>query len=172
MSTVPTGWSYNPASAAQRWRTGLLALAGLGLSAGVLLMGRGVPSVLALLFGSGELGALAERPEAGANVLGWGLGLLLVLAGDWRRWSTAPRLVLVLGVVSVCLAALNLGLLTAGLILLPQLEWVYGVWALLSLLFIGAVQAEVLASLQYLKRTAPPAEQMWRWFAGGAPAGE
>ena len=160
---APPGWSYNPASWAQRLPIIGAAAVGFVIAGYLALCQAGVfESVWDPVFGSGSAVVLnswvakgAERylgvSDAALGALGYLCDAVAGVIGGTRRWRTMPWVVLLFGVLVGPLGAVSIALV----ILQPFVGgWCFLclVTAFISVLMIGPAMDEVLASLQHLRR--------------------
>lgn len=179
-ATIPRGWSYNPSSWSQRIPVIATCVVGYAIAAYLASFQLGyIATVFDPVFGDGALSVLTSDVARAFPVSDAGLGaaiflvdLVLVSAGDERRWRTLPWLVLALGVLVV-----PVGLASIGLVVLQPL--VVGAWcswcllaAIASLVMIPLVIDEVAATLQLLRRTRREGRAwsrvLWRGERDGA----
>ncbi len=171
---IPPGWSYNPASWAQRLPIVGLALLGFAIAGYLSLYQMGVfATVWEPFFGAGSrkilnsgVSRILPVPDAVLGALSYLADAVAGIIGGRARWRTMPWIVVLFG--------LAVGPLGAVSILLVVLQPVmFSAWctlclssALVSVLMIGPAMDEVLASLQYLKRERDSGRSLWRAFWG------
>jgi hypothetical protein len=174
---LPPGWSYNPSDWAARLPVVALALTGFGIATYLGLYQLGAfPGVWEPFFGDGSYGILKESNIAHLlpvpdGVLGAAVYLLdatAVSVGGRVRWRTMPWIVLLLGIFA---AGLGLGGVLLA-IFQPVLFHAYCTLCLASaacsILMVGFVMAEVLATLQFLKRERERGHSAWRALWGNS----
>jgi hypothetical protein len=173
-SSTPPGWTANPSS--WRDRVPLIALALLGFAiAGYLTLFQlqVLGSVWDPFFGAGSITILRSSvsrllpiPDAALGALGYLVDAVAGTVGGSARWRTMPWIVLLFGLSVGPLGA-------ASVVLVIAQPVVFGAWctlclasAAVSLAMIGPAMDEVLASLQYLRRTHDRGRSAWRAFWG------
>lgn len=176
---LPPGWSYNPSRFAERLPVLLIALLACGIATYLTLYQVHVlSSVWEPFFGNGSTRILRESaiarfmarytsiPDASLGAFGYLVEVLTDGFGGDDRWRRRPWVVLLLGLTAA-------GLAFAGVILVIS-QWVFfGAYCTLcmvvatcSVLMVGFVMDEVLATLQYLKRTSNLGHSVWRTLWG------
>src|SRR5687768_5441314 len=163
---IPPGWSYNPASWSQRLPIIVLAVVGF-LIAGYLALYQlreQVPLVMTVwepFFGRGSevilsswVSELLPVSDAALGALGYLADAVTGAIGGTRRWRTMPWLVVLFGILVGPLGAVSVLLVILQPVLFDSWCTLCLVTAAISVLMIGPVMDEVLASLQYLTREA------------------
>lgn len=178
---IPPGWSYNPASWAQR--APIIALGLFGFFASRYMAGyqlEHIGSVWDPFFGDGTARVLTSEvsrafpvPDAGLGATIYLLEVLMTAMGDGRRWRTMPWMVLLFAVLVV-----PLGVTSIVLVILQPIG--VGTWCTLCLLSAVAMLLavplaldEVVAMGQFLVRTKREGKSVWRafWLGGDVPEG-
>jgi uncharacterized membrane protein len=178
---LPPGWSYDPSSWSERLP--LVAVACLGLAAAGYLSlyqfgvirhawdpfftspdpryANGTERIL-----NSWVSRTLPVPDAFLGALGYLADAASGLVGGRGRWRTMPWIVLLFGLFVGPLGAVSVLLVIAQPVL-------FGAWcmfclvsAAVSVAMIGPAMDEVLASLQYLRRTRDRGESVWRAFWG------
>lgn len=175
-SSIPPGWSYNPATWGQRIPIVILALIGTGIASYLAAYQvRLVETIWEPFFGHGSVTILNSPvshilpiPDAALGAMGYFLDVVAGIIGGPRRWRTMPWIVVVFG-----LAVGPLGLISIVLVILQPV--LFDAWctlclasAVISVLMIGPAMDEFLASLQHLKRVKARGGSVWRAFWGKA----
>ncbi|QDV33417.1 vitamin K epoxide reductase family protein [Tautonia plasticadhaerens] len=177
---IPPGWSYNPASWAQRLPIVAAAILGFAIAGYLSAFQFGwIGSVWEPFFGDGsreildsKISRLLPIPDAALGALGYLADAVAGLIGGRRRWRTMPWIVVSFGILVGPLGAVSVALV----ILQPTM---FGEWctlclatAAISVVMIGPAMDEVLASCQYLRRVYDRGGPFWGAFwglsAGGA----
>jgi hypothetical protein len=174
-SEIPPGWSYNPSGWRERSPVLALALTGFGIATYLGLYQLGVVQVVwEPFFGDGSRRVLKESsiahllpvPDAILGAAVYLLDAAVGAVGGGARWRTMPWIVLVLGLVAV-------GLTLSGVLLAifqPVLFHAYCTLCLASaacsILMVGYVLAEVLATLQFLKLKRDQGNSAWQALWG------
>ena len=175
-TAVPSGWSYNPSTAAQRAPIIALGLFGFFVSRYMAAYQLGyIDFVWDPVFGTGTVRILDSRVSAAFPVSDAGLGAvayatesLMGFMGDRRRWRTMPWMVTFFGIVVIPLGFVQILLV----ILQPVLV---GTWCTLCLLsafgmlwMIALSFDEVVAMMQLLKRRMREGTSLWHafWMGG------
>ena len=172
---LPPGWDYNPSAWPHRLPVLGLAVAGCAIATYLTLFQVAVlGSVWEPFFGNGSEYLLKQSPvahflplpDASLGAFVYLCEAVADLLGGPSRWRTAPWAVLLLGLI-----ACSLGLAGVALALgQPLLAGTYCTLCLgsaaCSVLGVGPVMNEVLATLQHLQRSQPPAAP------GGRPSGD
>lgn len=171
---IPPGWDYNPASWSQRMPIIVLAVIGFGVATYLsLYQFRILSSVWEPFFGNGSIKILNSPvshvlpiPDAAMGALGYLADAAGGIIGGTRRWKTMPWIVVFFGI-----AVGPLGLVSVMLVVFQPV--LFDAWctlclltAFISVVMIGPSMDEVLASLQYLKRTKESGKSLWRAFWG------
>jgi hypothetical protein len=178
---APPGWSYNPSAWSQR--AGIIALALVQFFIARHLAAYQLRHIAAPwdpFFGDGTRRVLDSDVSKAFPVSDAGLGaytyLLEALAGflgGTRRWRTMPWAVVLFGVLVV-----PVGVVSIVLVVLQPLA--VGAWcslclvtALLTVFMIAPAVDEVLATVQFLRRSRREG-RFWRtfWRGGGEPVTE
>jgi hypothetical protein len=164
----PPGWDTNPSSSRQRVPLIGMALLGFMLS---LVVGLSRFGVVAdpwdPFFGSGSRG-VSELPlvYAALGAAGFLSAAVAGAIGGGRRWQALPWVVVLFGLLAVLLAAGSV----LRVILEPVLFDAWSTWSLLTalvaVLMLGPAMAEVLASLQFLKRVRAQGGSAWKALWG------
>ncbi len=173
-SDTPPGWDTNPSSFRQRVPIVVLALGAFVAAMHLALFQLGVlERPFEPFFGEGSRRVLESRvsrlfptPDAALGAAVYLIGAACGAIGGRRRWQTMPWLVILFGLFVGPLGAFSVLLV----ILQPVL---FHAWctsclltALLAVLMIGPAMAEVLASLQFLKRVRSQGKSAWKAFCG------
>jgi hypothetical protein len=177
---VPPGWSYNPSSWHQRAPMIGLALLGWLVSRALAARQLGyVPSAWEPFFGPGTERVLTSDvshawpiSDAGLGAFAYTFEMLMGCMGATTRWRTMPWMVTFFFILVV-----PLGLTHIVLVVLQPL--VVGSWctlclaaAFLMLLMIPLAVDEVVATTQFLRRTARSGRPLWRTFWVGGTLDE
>lgn len=175
-ATVPSGWSYNPSTAAQRAPLIALGLFGFFVSRYMAAYQLGhIDFVWDPFFGDGTVQILDSRVSAAFPVSDAGLGAvayaiegLMGFMGDKSRWRTMPWMVSFFGIVVI-----PLGFAQVLLVIFQPL--LVGTWCTLCLLsafgmlwMISLSVDEVVAMMQLLKRRMSEGVSLWHafWMGG------
>jgi hypothetical protein len=168
--TIPPGWSYNPSSGPQRLPIAVLVFFCWTISRYLAAYQLGyidtiwdpffVPGTKAVI--ESAISKSFPVSDAGMGALAYTIEFFSTCQGGKARWRTAPWLVLIFGILVI-----PVGLISMTLIILQPVA--VGTWCTLCLataacMLIAVPFAidEVIASLQFLKRTG------WRnLFRGG-----
>lgn len=171
---IPPGWSYNPASWAQRLPIVGLAILGLAIATYLgLFQLKVVSTVWEPFFGNGSQKILTSAtskilpvPDAILGAFGYLVDAVAGIVGGIRRWRTMPWIVILFGVMVG-----PLGMISVLLVVLQPV--LYDAWctlclasAVVSVLMIGPAMDEMLASLQYMKRVKDANGSLWKAFWG------
>ena len=171
---IPPGWSYNPATWAQRLPIIGLALLGFAIASYLgLFQLKVIPVVWEPFFGQDSQKILTSGvsrvlpiPDALLGAFSYLLDALAGIIGSIRRWRTMPWIVILFG-----LLVGPLGMVSILLVVLQPV--VYDAWctlclasATISVLMIGPAMDEMLASLQYMRRVKDAGESVWKALWG------
>jgi uncharacterized membrane protein len=168
---VPPGWTYNPSEWSRRLPVLLLALAGCGIATYLALYQVGViASVWEPFFGKGSslilrqssIAHLLPVPDAALGAVAYLLEAIADRVGGRSRWRTMPWVVLLLG-----LLAGGMGLVAVLLVIFQPV--LFGAFCTLclasaacSVLILGMVADEVLASWRHLTREHARGRSWWQ----------
>lgn len=171
---LPPGWSYNPSSWGQRIPLVIVALIGF-IIAGYLSMYqlKWIDDVWEPFFGDGSkkilnspVSTLLPIPDALLGAFGYVVDALAGIIGGVRRWKTMPWMVVIFGVFVG-----PLGLISVLLVILQPV--MFQAWCTLCLLsavasvvIIGPAMDELLASLQFMRRSKRAGYSLWKSFWG------
>jgi uncharacterized membrane protein len=172
---IPPGWSYNPSAWSERWPVLALALAGCGIATYLTLYQVHILStVWEPFFGNGStlilrksaIAHLLPVPDASLGAFVYFLDVVADSIGGHDRWRSKPWAVLLLGLIST-------GLGFVGVLLAIFQPVLFGAYctlclgsAICSVLMVGAVLDEVLASLQHLARQHARGVSWWHALLG------
>lgn len=179
-TTVPPGWTYNPSSWVQRLPIVLLALVGFFLARYLAAYQLGhVATVWEPFFGDGTVRILESEvsrafPVSDAGLGAWSylLDALAGLLGGRRRWRTMPWMVLLFGFFII-----PPGVTSIVLVILQPIG--VGAWctvclitAVVMLAMVPPALDEVIATVQFLRRTRREGGRFWRalWRGEGSTA--
>lgn len=176
-SDTPPGWSYNPSSWSERlWIVGVAVL-GLAVSAYLALYQIGaVEQVWDPWFESGSetvlnsfLSHLLPIPDAALGAFAYALDAMTGVIGGQTRWRTMPWIVILFGIAVGPLGLVSVFLVISQPVLLHAWCTLCLFSGLISLIMIGPAMDEVLASLQFLRRSREQNRSVWDTFwHGGA----
>ncbi len=174
--TVPPGWRENPSSWAQRLPIVAVALAGVAVAGYLSLYQLDiVASVWEPFFGDGSRTILNSRvshllpvPDALLGMFGYLADAVAGVIGGTRRWRTMPWIVVLFGIAVGPLGAVSVTLVILQPVLFDSFCTLCLASAVISLVMIPFAIDEVLASLQFLKRTRGQGGSVWRAFWGTA----
>jgi uncharacterized membrane protein len=171
---IPPGWSSNPS--AWKKRIPLIGIAFLGLLiAGYLSLYqlKIVGTIWDPFFGEGSkkilTGGISQYlpfPDALLGALGYGADLFAGTIGDTQRWRTKPWIVVFFGMIVLMLGLVSLMLMIFQPVLFNAWCTLCLASAACSIILIGPVMEEFLASLQYLKRVKTSDLPFWKIFWG------
>ncbi|MFB6165943.1 MAG: vitamin K epoxide reductase family protein [Haloarculaceae archaeon] len=173
---VPSGWSYNPSTAAQRAPIIALGLFGFFVSRYMAAYQLGyIDAVWDPVFGDGtrqiltsQVSAAFPVSDAGLGAVAYALESLMGFMGDETRWRTMPWMVTFFGVVVIPLGFVQVLLVISQPLLV-------GTWCTLCLLsafgmlwMIALSFDEVVAMAQLLRRRTSEGASLWRafWMGG------
>ena len=175
-SDLPPGWTYNPSRWSERLPVLVLALTGFGIAAYLGMYQWGAfPFVWEPFFGDGSHRILKESslahllpvPDAVIGAVVYLLDATAGAIGGRARWRTLPWIVLLNGLIAS-------GLGFGGMLLAifqPVLFHAYCTLclasAVCSIAMVGPVMAEVLVTLQFLKRERDRDRSLWCAVCGG-----
>ncbi|GAA0260042.1 vitamin K epoxide reductase family protein [Haladaptatus pallidirubidus] len=175
-AAVPSGWSYNPSTAAQRAPIIALGLFGFFISRYMAAFQLGyINFAWDPVFGTGTMQILNSRvseafpvSDAGLGAVAYALESLMGFMGDKSRWRTMPWMVTFFGIVVIPLGFVQILLVIFQPILV-------GTWCTLCLLsafgmlwMISLSIDEVVAMMQLLKRRMTEGVSLWHafWMGG------
>ncbi len=157
---IPPGWSHDPSAWSERGPIIVLALAGAGIATYLAMWQYDViDGVWEPFFGDGSRRILDSPLSNVLPISDGALGAIGYLAdavagsiGGRRRWATMPWIVVLFAILVG-----PVGLVSVGLVISQPI--LYGEWctlclasAVVSVLMIGPVMDEALATLQHIRR--------------------
>lgn len=170
----PPRWSYNPSAWSQRIPLIIIAMIGFFI-AGYLSMYqlKWIDDVWEPFFGDGSrkildshISKILPVPDALLGAFSYLVDAVAGIIGGVRRWKTMPWIVVVFG-----LFVGPLGLISVLLVVLQPV--MFSAWctlclvsAVCSVVMIGPAMDELLASLQYMKRSKKAGHSLWKTFWG------
>lgn len=172
---VPPGWSYNPSSWAQRSILIALGFAGFIVSRYLAAFQMGyIGEIWDPFFGEGSRLVLHSDmskslfiSDAGLGALAYTFEFLMGWMGSPSRWRTMPWMVTIFGILVI-----PLGLVHIFLVISQPL--VVGYWctfcllaALIMLPMIPLEVDEVVAMLQFMKKSKKAGKSLWKTFWKG-----
>lgn len=177
---IPPGWTYNPSSWHQRIPIIFFAIVGWFLArylASYQL--HYIKSVFDPFFGLGTQKVITSMisedfpvSDAGLGALAYSLEAIMGAKGGPRRWHTMPWLVLIFGILVV-----PVGFVSIMLVMLQPIA--VGAWcgvclviATCMLIMLALSVDEVIASLQFLKRSKAEGKPFWRTLFCGSTSTE
>ncbi|WP_408959560.1 vitamin K epoxide reductase family protein [Natrinema sp. 74] len=180
--TVPSGWTYNPSTRAQRAPLIALGIFGFFASWYMAAFQLGyIGSVWDPIYGSGTEQILTSRvskafpvSDAGLGAVAYSVEALMGFMGDRRRWRTMPWMVAFFGVVVI-----PLGFMQVLLVIMQPI--MVGTWCTLCLLsafgmlwMISLTVDEVVAMGQFVVRLMRQGDSLWTafWMGGKLPEDE
>ena len=175
-ATVPSGWSYNPSTAAQRAPLIALGLFGFFVSRYMAAYQLGhIDFAWDPVFGNGTVQVLDSQvsqafpiSDAGLGAVAYAIEALMGFMGAKGRWRTMPWMVSFFGIVVI-----PLGFVQVLLVILQPIA--VGAWCTLCLLsafgmlwMIALTVDEVVAMGQFLKRRTNEGVSLWHafWMGG------
>lgn len=171
---IPPGWSYNPATWAQRLPIVVLALVGLAIATYLSLFQLNVVATIwEPFFGNGSRKILTSGvskilpvPDAVLGGMGYLVDALAGVIGGTKRWRTMPWIVIAFGVLVGPLGAISILLVALQPVLYDSWCTLCLCTALISVIMIGPTMDEMLASLQYMRRVKDARISLWKAFWG------
>jgi uncharacterized membrane protein len=172
--SVPPGWDSNPSS----WnkRMPLIGIAFIGfLIAGYLSLYqlKIVENIWDPFFGEGSkkilTGGISQYlpfPDALLGAMGYAADLIAGSVGDAQRWRTKPWIVIFFGLIVLLLGLVSLMLMIFQPVLFNAWCTLCLTSAACSIILVGPVMEEFLATLQYLKRVKTSNLSFWKIFWG------
>lgn len=169
---VPAGWSYNPSSWPQRLPIMTLAFLGFLLARYLAAFQLGhIPEVWDPFFGDGSERILKSDVSKAFPVSDGGLGamsyLMDVIAaaiGDRNRWRTMPWMVILFGVFIVPTGVTSITLVMLQPIAVNAWCTICLVTAFIMLVMVPPAVDEVVATVQFLRRSVKSGRPFWRTF--------
>ena len=173
---VPSGWSYNPSTAAQRAPIIALGIFGFIVSRYMAAYQLGyIDYVWDPIFGNGTVQILDSQiskafpvSDAGLGAVAYAIEALMGFMGDKSRWRTMPWMVTFFGIVVIPLGFVQILLVISQPILVGAwctfcLLSAFGMLWMISLSF-----DEVVAMMQLLKRRTSEDVSLWHafWMGG------
>lgn len=173
---IPPGWTYNPSSWHQRTPVIFFAMVGWFLARYLASYQLGyIHYVWDPFFGLGTQEVITSMisqqfpvSDAGLGALAYSLEFVMGAKGGVRRWHTMPWLVVIFGILVV-----PVGFVSIMLVMLQPIA--VGAWcgicliiALCMLIMLALSVDEVVAVLQFLKRSKSEGKSLWRTFWYGS----
>jgi uncharacterized membrane protein len=173
---IPPGWTYNPSSWHQRVPIIFLATVAWFLARYLTSYQlHYINFVWDPFFGMGTTKVITSMisqqfpvPDAGMGALAYSLEAIMGAKGGARRWHTMPWLVFIFGILVV-----PVGFVSIILVMLQPIA--VGAWCgicliiALCMLFMLALSVdEVVAVLQFLKRSKQEGKSLWKTFWAGS----
>ncbi len=181
----PLGWSYSPSSFNQRLPIVGLALVGLFVSRYLAAYQMGhIDGLWDPFFGPGgapvrngseavvtsSLSKGFPIADAGLGAFIYALDILAGAIGDSRRWRTMPWMVFLFGLLIIPLGVVSVSFIIIQPPLIGALCTLCIIQAAVTVILIPYSVDELLATVQYLRRTTRAGEPFWRTFWRGGPA--
>ncbi|HET9846471.1 MAG TPA: vitamin K epoxide reductase family protein [Nitrospira sp.] len=175
-SDIPIGWTYNPSSWFERLWLVAVALVGFAVSGYLALYQLGYFSeVWEPFFGTGSADVLHSAlsrvlpiPDAALGAAAYVADGITGVIGARDRWRSMPWMVILFGLAVGPLGLVSILLVIAQPVVLHAWCTLCLVSALISLIMIGPAMDEVLASLQFLRRSHERNLPLWKVFWHGA----
>lgn len=172
---VPAGWSYNPSAWLQRLPIMTLAFIGFLLARYLAAFQLGhIPEVWEPFFGDGSERILKSDVSKAFPVSDGGLGamsyLMDVIAaaiGDRNRWRTMPWMVILFGLFIVPTGVTSITLVMLQPIAVNAWCTICLITAFIMLVMVPPAVDEVVATVQFLRRSVRSGQPFWRTFWGG-----
>lgn len=169
---VPAGWSYNPSSWQQRLPIMMLAFIGFLLARYLAAFQLGhIPDVWEPFFGDGSAKILKSDVSKAFPVSDGGLGamsyLMDVIAaaiGDRNRWRTMPWMVLLFGFFIIPTGVTSITLVMLQPIAVNAWCTICLITAFIMLIMVPPAVDEVVATIQYLRRSVMHGQSFWKTF--------
>jgi uncharacterized membrane protein len=171
---VPPGWDYSPSTWPERLPILGAALLGFLIAGYMALFQFGIiDTVFEPFFGDGSrivltspLSTLLVIPDAALGAMVYLLDIVLGSIGGAARWRTMPWTVITFGIAVGPLGAVSIILVVLQPLLYDAFCTLCLVTAAISVLMIGPVMDEVLATLQHMNRECSRGRSLWRVFWG------
>lgn len=178
---VPSGWSYNPSSWNQRLPIMFLAFIGFLLARYLAAYQLGhIAEVWEPFFGDGSARILKSDISKAFPVSDGGLGAMSYLTdviaaaiGDRNRWRTMPWMVILFGLFIVPTGATSITLVMLQPIAVNAWCTICLITAFIMLIMVPPAVDEVVATIQFLRRSVKSGKPFWRTFwIGGEDVAE
>lgn len=169
---VPAGWSYNPSSWNQRLPIMTLAFIGFLLARYLAAFQLGhITEVWEPFFGDGSARILKSEISKAFPVSDGGLGAMSYLTdviaaaiGDRNRWRTMPWMVILFGLFIVPTGATSITLVMLQPIAVNTWCTICLITAFIMLVMVPPAVDEVVATVQFLRRSVKAGKPFWRTF--------
>jgi hypothetical protein len=177
---IPPGWTYNPSSWHQRAPMIVAAFLGWIFSRYLAAFQLGyIHQIWEPFFGNGTMSVLTSKvskswpiSDAGLGAASYTFELMMAWMGGITRWRSMPWMVTFFFILVV-----PLGITSIGLVIMQPV--VVGHWcslclltALIMLVMIPLTIDEVVAMIQFMKRTVREGKSFWRTFWVGGTLNE
>lgn len=169
---VPSGWSYNPSSWNQRLPIMMLAFIGFLLARYLAAYQLGhIAEIWDPFFGDGSARILKSDVSKAFPVSDGGLGAMSYLTdviaaaiGDRNRWRTMPWMVILFGLFIVPTGATSITLVMLQPIAVNAWCTICLITAFIMLVMVPPAVDEVVATVQFLRRSVKAGKPFWRTF--------
>lgn len=169
---IPPGWTYNPSSWHQRIPIIFFAMIGWFVARYLDSYQLGfIDSVWDPFFGDGTKLVITSKisqqfpiPDAGLGAFAYSLEAIMGAKGGSRRWHTMPWIVVIFGILVVPLGFVSILLVISQPVFVGAFCGLCLIIALCMLFMLALTVDEVVAVLQYLKRSCAEGKPFWKTF--------
>ncbi len=177
---IPPGWTYNPSSWHQRTPMIIAAFLGWIFSRYLAAFQLGyIDQIWEPFFGDGTVSVLTSAvsksfpiSDAGLGATAYTIELLMALMGGVTRWRTMPWMVTFFFILVVPLGVTSIVLVILQPVAVGSWCTICLLTALIMLIMIPYTVDEVVAMVQFMKRSARQGKSFWRTFWVGGTLDE
>lgn len=177
---IPPGWTYNPSSWHQRAPMIIAAFLGWIFSRYLAAFQLGyIDEIWEPFFGNGTVSVLTSDvsksfpiSDAGLGAAAYTIELLMALMGGVTRWRTMPWMVTFFFVLVVPLGVTSIVLVILQPVAVGSWCTICLLTALIMLIMIPYTVDEVVAMVQFMKRSVREGKSFWRTFWVGGTLDE
>lgn len=177
---IPPGWTYNPSSWHQRAPMIIAAFLGWIFSRYLATFQLGyIDEIWEPFFGKGTVSVLTSDvsksfpiSDAGLGATAYTIELLMALMGGVTRWRTMPWMVTFFFILVVPLGVTSIVLVILQPVAVGSWCTICLLTALIMLIMIPYTVDEVVAMVQFMKRSVREGKSFWRTFWVGGTLNE
>lgn len=177
---IPPGWTYNPSTWHQRAPMVIAAFLGWIFSRYLAAFQLGyIDTIWEPFFGNGTVNVLTSEvsksfpiSDAGLGAVAYTIELLMALMGGVTRWRSMPWMVTFFFILIVPLGVISIVLVILQPVAVGSWCTICLLTALIMLIMIPYTVDEVVAMVQFMKRSVREGKSFWRTFWVGGTVSE